>query len=59
MQFLGTDFVKAAISDGIQLIFVLFQHQFLTEILRFRAQNTPDHNIFTLLNSKVSLKISW
>ncbi|XP_052812810.1 disco-interacting protein 2 homolog C-like isoform X3 [Mya arenaria] len=28
------------------------KHQFLTEILRFRAQNTPDHILFTLLNSK-------
>ncbi|XP_053386607.1 disco-interacting protein 2 homolog C-like isoform X2 [Mercenaria mercenaria] len=28
------------------------KHQFLTEILRYRAQATPDHNLFTLLNSK-------
>ena len=30
-----------------------FQHQFLTEILRWRSQTTPDHVLFTMLNSKV------
>ncbi|WAR09517.1 DIP2C-like protein, partial [Mya arenaria] len=34
------------------------KHQFLTEILRFRAQNTPDHILFTLLNSKLSMSCS-
>lgn len=29
------------------------KHQFLTEILRWRSQTTPDHVVFTLLNSKV------
>ena len=34
---------------------LLFQYQFLSEILKWRAQTSPDHNIFTLLNAKVSL----
>ncbi|KAK3083552.1 hypothetical protein FSP39_025271 [Pinctada imbricata] len=29
------------------------KHQFLTEILRWRSQTTPDHILYTLLNSKV------
>jgi acyl-CoA synthetase (AMP-forming)/AMP-acid ligase II len=29
-----------------------FQHQFISEILRWRSTTTPDHVIFTLLNSK-------
>lgn len=29
-----------------------FQYQFISEILRWRAQSTADHVIFTLLNSK-------
>ena len=33
-----------------------FQHMFLTEILRWRSQTTPDHIVFTLLNSKVRIK---
>ncbi|XP_052229849.1 disco-interacting protein 2-like isoform X3 [Dreissena polymorpha] len=34
------------------------KHQFLTEILKYRAQTTPDHNLFTLLNSKVQVQLS-
>lgn len=33
------------------------QHMFLTEILRWRSQTTPDHIVFTLLNSKVQPQI--
>uniref|UniRef100_A0A8C5UA64 Disco interacting protein 2 homolog B n=1 Tax=Malurus cyaneus samueli TaxID=2593467 RepID=A0A8C5UA64_9PASS len=29
-----------------------FQHQFLTEVLQWRAQATPDHPLFLLLNAK-------
>ncbi|XP_071149893.1 disco-interacting protein 2 homolog C-like isoform X1 [Mytilus edulis] len=29
------------------------KHQFLTEILRWRSQSTPDHILFTMLNSKI------
>lgn len=32
------------------------QHMFLTEILRWRSQTTPDHIVFTLLNSKIQGK---
>ncbi|XP_069108520.1 disco-interacting protein 2 homolog C-like isoform X4 [Argopecten irradians] len=32
------------------------KHQFLTEILRWRSQTTPDHNLYTLLNSKYHSK---
>jgi len=49
------------IKNGIyynSISLVCFQHQFLTEILRYRAQSTPDHNLFTLLNSKVRLTLS-
>ncbi|XP_077302081.1 disco-interacting protein 2 isoform X2 [Arctopsyche grandis] len=28
------------------------KYQFISEILRWRAMSTPDHNLFTLLNSK-------
>nr|KAG5702409.1 hypothetical protein BaRGS_027496 [Batillaria attramentaria] len=28
------------------------EHQFLTEILRWRAQTTPDHVLFTMLNAR-------
>ncbi|XP_014340229.1 disco-interacting protein 2 homolog B-A isoform X1 [Latimeria chalumnae] len=28
------------------------KHQFLTEVLQWRAQSTPDHNLFILLNAK-------
>ena len=31
---------------------IVFQHQFLSEILRWRAQTTPDHNLYTLVNVK-------
>lgn len=33
------------------------KHMFLTEILRWRSQTTPDHIVFTLLNSKVQPQI--
>lgn len=32
------------------------KHMFLTEILRWRSQTTPDHIVFTLLNSKIQGK---
>ncbi|KAK3604584.1 hypothetical protein CHS0354_005416 [Potamilus streckersoni] len=35
------------------------KHQFLTEILRYRNQTTPDHILFTLLNSKPTQGKSW
>ena len=34
------------------------KHQFLTEILRWRAGTTPDHVLFTLLNARVSTDLS-
>lgn len=37
-------------SKNIYLLF--FQYQFISQILRWRAQSTSDHVIFTLLNSK-------
>lgn len=32
----------------------LFQHQYLTEALQWRAQTDADHVLFVLLNAKVS-----
>ena len=29
------------------------KYQFLSEVLRWRAQTTPDHTLFSLLNDKV------
>lgn len=36
-----------------------FQHQFLTEVLQWRAQATPDHPLFLLLNAKVRSVLRW
>lgn len=32
------------------------KHQFLSEILRWRAQTTPEHILYSIINAKVS---SW
>ena len=34
-------------------VFLFFQYQFLSEILRWRAQTTPDHVLYSLINAKV------
>lgn len=36
------------------LLFGLFQFLYLADVLQWRAQTTPDHPLFLLLNSKVS-----
>ena len=36
-----------------QYILYMFQYQFLSEILRWRAQTTPDHILFSLISAKV------
>ncbi|EPY82892.1 hypothetical protein CB1_000611001 [Camelus ferus] len=37
----------------------LFQFLFLSEVLQWRAQTTPDHVLYTLLNCRVSTEIVW
>lgn len=43
---------------GVEFLPVSFQHQFLTEMLQWRAQTTPDHPLFLLLNAKVQSVLS-
>ena len=46
--------MKAVAGADVHAACVLrFQYQFLSEILRWRAQTTPDHLLFTLVNAKV------
>ena len=50
-----TEFVSCPyLNPIIFFCFQLFQQQFLTEILRWRALTTPDHILYTMLNSRVS-----
>ena len=40
-------------------ILLCFQNQFLSEILRWRAQtSSPDHTLFSLINAKVSFHLA-
>ena len=47
--------IKTISASSVLLsIFLSFlQYQFLSEILKWRAHTTPDHNLFSLLNAKV------
>uniref|UniRef100_A0A8D0ALU3 Disco-interacting protein 2 homolog Bb n=1 Tax=Sander lucioperca TaxID=283035 RepID=A0A8D0ALU3_SANLU len=47
------DLVRKIYSTYIELFFIfLFQHQYLTEALQWRAQTDADHVLFVLLNAK-------
>lgn len=48
-------FMVHALRQNTHLIILcpLFQHQYLTEALHWRAQTDPDHVLFVLLNAKV------